>query len=110
MDYKKGYYWVGFYNHTELKILYFNGDEFESFTSDDIDINHDEINLSTVKAIKGKRKPFKIEGSSTCPFCNGSKTPPFVRKFSSRQCTMCKPDGTITNMKLYQMDLKEYIE
>lgn len=38
---KIGYYWVKFYNHNRLQMMYFNGSNFEGFKSD-IFI-HDEI-------------------------------------------------------------------
>ena len=40
MDRDNGYFWVKFYNHKEMRILYWNGKRFEGFPSD---IVHDEI-------------------------------------------------------------------
>lgn len=38
---KKGYYAVKFYNHENMKIMFWNGDRFEGFKSDEMP--NDEI-------------------------------------------------------------------
>ena len=49
-------------------------------------------------------------GSSTCPFCNGTKTKPFVRAFANQNCTDCNSDGKISNRKLVEMGLDDFVK
>lgn len=44
-------------------------------------------------------------GNSQCPFCNGSKTTPFVRQGKSQNCKECNVDGLIENRRLAELDL-----
>jgi hypothetical protein len=43
MAIQRGYYWVKFYNHEDVLILFFNGQNFEGFKTDKF-IN-DEITM-----------------------------------------------------------------
>lgn len=49
-------------------------------------------------------------GSSTCPFCGGTKTTPFVRHGKSQDCTECDKDGKIKNRRLAELELDDMIE
>lgn len=51
-----------------------------------------------------------VSGSSTCPFCGGTKTTPFVRYGKSQHCTECDKDGKIKNRKLVEYELDDMIE
>jgi len=62
--------------------------------------------LTIVKAFeKEELRLSKFKGSTTCPFCNGSKTTPFLKRLKSQECDMCDTDGNITNRKLASLDL-----
>jgi hypothetical protein len=50
---EKGYYLVKFYNHSKLKLMFFNGENFEGFKSDKF--IHDEINFYQKVIINGVR-------------------------------------------------------
>lgn len=51
---EKGYYWVKFYNHEDILIMYFNGLDFEKFKSDKF--IHDEIE-SYERVVKANNEP-----------------------------------------------------
>jgi hypothetical protein len=52
----------------------------------------------------------RIRGSSKCPFCGGTKTKPFIRLFANQNCSDCNKDGMISNKKLVEMGLYDFIE
>jgi len=52
----------------------------------------------------------RVSGSSTCPFCGGTKTTPFVRYGKSQDCKECDKDGKIKNRRLAEMELNDMIE
>ena len=62
LTYEKGYYWVKFYNHNDILMMYFNGTGFESFKSDKF--IHDEIE-SYVKV----EKPLLLVSNMACTSC-----------------------------------------
>jgi len=46
----KGYYWVKHYNHSKTMAMYWNGEGFETFKSDEAP--HDEIDFESVSKIE----------------------------------------------------------
>ncbi len=52
----------------------------------------------------------RIKGHSICPFCSGTKTKPFVRAFSNQNCTSCDINGNISNRKLSEMGLDDFMQ
>lgn len=52
----------------------------------------------------------RVSGSSTCPFCGGTKTTPFVRYGKSQDCKECDKDGKIKNRRLAELELDDMIE
>ena len=48
---EKGYYLVKFYNHKKIKVMFFNGEHFEKFKSDEF--IHDEIERYNKLTING---------------------------------------------------------
>jgi DnaJ-class molecular chaperone len=52
----------------------------------------------------------RVNGSSKCPFCSGTKTKPFIRAFSNQNCTNCDKNGMISNKSLVIMGLEDCIE
>lgn len=52
----------------------------------------------------------RVIGSSTCPFCGGTKTTPFVRNGKSQDCKECDKDGKIKNRRLAEMELDDMIK
>ena len=53
---------------------------------------------------------FLCDGCSTCPFCGGTKTKPFVRYGKSQNCTECDKYGKIKNRRLAELELDDMIE
>lgn len=51
-----------------------------------------------------------VSGSSTCPFCGGAKTTPFVRHGKSQDCKECDKDGKIKNRRLAELEIDDMIE
>ena len=52
----------------------------------------------------------RVSGSSTCPFCGGTKTTPFVRYGKLQDCKECDKDGKIKNRRLAELELDDMIE
>lgn len=63
-----------------------------------------------LKYEKNQRRLNKFKGLSTCPFCNGSKTTPFVRRSKNQNCEECDKNGMIKNKRLAELDLEDLIE
>ena len=64
-----------------------------------------------VKKYESKKlKRPKVIGSSTCPFCGGTKTKPFLRAGVSQDCTFCNRDGQVSNRQLIELGLDDMIE
>lgn len=64
----------------------------------------------TLEYEKEQLRLSRVSGSSTCPFCGGSKTTPFLRFGRSQNCTECDNDGKIKNRKLVKYELDDMIE
>ena len=59
---------------------------------------------------KRQRGLNKVKGKSECPFCGGSKITPFVPTSKSQHCNMCDKDGNISNRKLADLELLDFIK
>jgi hypothetical protein len=56
------------------------------------------------------KKMKSIVGKSICPFCSGTKTLPYVRYGMNQDCHECDSDGKISNKKLFDMGLEDFIK
>ena len=73
----------------------------------------DEYNYWKPQIVEYEKKQlhlFNVSGSSTCPFCGGTKTAPFVRYGKSQDCKECDKNGKIKNKRLAELELKDMIE
>lgn len=72
-----------------------------------ISIEEYENAILVIEKFKAQQEKLsKYKGKSTCPFCSGSKTKPFIRHGNSQNCKDCDMDGLISNRKLYILDLE----
>lgn len=64
----------------------------------------------TLEYEKEQLRLSSVSGSSTCPFCGGSKTTPFLGFGRSQNCTECDDNGKIKNRKLVEYELDDMFE
>jgi len=56
------------------------------------------MNTYTYNYWKEQLRLSRVSGNSTCPFCGGTKTTPFVRQGKSQSCTECNKETKHMNM------------